>query len=87
LTSITAYRHSVNQTALDVDFTSARISSLTSANDISTFTQELRLNGEIGNRITWLLGGFYQNEKLTTGRDIVYGADARNYVNLLTGGT
>ncbi|MFX8168713.1 hypothetical protein ABTL13_20010, partial [Acinetobacter baumannii] len=36
LTSITAYRHSVNQTALDVDFTSARISSLTSANDIST---------------------------------------------------
>lgn len=87
LTSITAYRHSVNQTALDVDFTSARISSLTSGNDISTFTQEIRLNGEIGDRFTWLVGGFYEDEKLTTGRDIVYGRDARAYVNLLTGQT
>lgn len=86
LTSITAYRNQVNQTTLDVDFTGADISNLASANDISTFTQELRLAGEVGDRFSYLVGGFYQDEDLITGRDIRFGRDARAYVNALTGG-
>jgi len=86
LTSITAYRNQINQTTLDVDFTGADISNLSSANDIKTFTQEFRLAGEVGNRVTWLLGGFYQDEKLRTGRDIRFGNDARAFANALTGG-
>jgi iron complex outermembrane receptor protein len=86
LTSITAYRDQVNQTTLDVDFTGADISNLTSANHIKTFTQEFRLASEGTGPFSWLIGGFYQDEKLDTGRDILYGADARAYVNALTGG-
>ncbi|MDB5575065.1 MAG: TonB-dependent receptor [Bradyrhizobium sp.] len=86
LTSITAYRDQVNQTTLDVDFTGADISNLTSANHIKTFTQEFRLASEGSGPFSWLIGGFYQDEKLDTGRDILYGTDARAYVNALTGG-
>jgi len=86
LTSITAYRDQVNQTTLDVDFTGADISNLTSANHIKTFTQEFRLASEGSGPFSWLVGGFYQDEKLDTGRDISYGKDARAYVNALTGG-
>jgi len=86
LTSITAYRDQVNQTTLDVDFTGADISNLTSANHIKTFTQEFRLASEGTGPFSWLIGGFYQDEKLDTGRDILYGKDARAYVNALTGG-
>ncbi len=86
LTSITAYRDQVNQTTLDVDFTGADISNLTSANHIKTFTQEFRLASDGTGPFSWLVGGFYQNEKLDTGRDILYGKDARAYVNALAGG-
>jgi iron complex outermembrane receptor protein len=87
LTSITAYRDQVNQTTLDVDFTGADISNLASANHIKTFTQEFRLASEGTGPFSWLVGGFYQDEKLDTGRDILYGKDARAYVNALTGGS
>ncbi|MDB5712541.1 MAG: TonB-dependent receptor [Sphingomonas bacterium] len=86
LTSITAYRDQVNQTTLDVDFTGADISNLTSANHIKTFTQEFRLASEGTGPFSWLIGGFYDHENLDTGRDILYGVDARAYVNALTGG-
>ncbi|MDB5704124.1 MAG: TonB-dependent receptor [Sphingomonas bacterium] len=86
LTSITAYREQTNQTTLDVDFTGADISNLTSANDIKTFTQELRLASTGDGPFSWLIGGFYQDEKLDTGRDIRYGKNTRAYVDALSGG-
>ncbi|CAN5356894.1 TonB-dependent receptor [soil metagenome] len=86
LTSITAYRDQVNQTTLDVDFTGADISNLTSANHIKTFTQEFRLASEGTGPFSWLVGGFYDHENLDTGRDILYGTDARAYINALTSG-
>ncbi len=86
LTSITAYRDQVNQTTLDVDFTGADISNETTANHIKTFTQELRLASDNDGPFSWLIGGFYDHENLTTGRDIRYGRDTRAYINALTGG-
>ena len=86
LTSITAYRDQVNQTTLDVDFTGADISNLTSANHIQTFTQEFRLASDGNGPFNWLVGGFYAHENLATGRDIRYGADARKFVDALSGG-
>ncbi|MDH7971029.1 TonB-dependent receptor [Sphingomonas sp. AR_OL41] len=86
LTSITAYRDQVNQTTLDVDFTGADISNLVSANHIKTFTQELRLASDNDGPFSWLIGGFYDHENLTTGRDIRYGKDTRAYINALTSG-
>lgn len=86
LTSITAYRDQVNQTTLDVDFTGADISNLASANHIKTFTQEFRLASDGTGPLSWLVGGFYDHENLDTGRDILYGTDARAYINALTNG-
>src|SRR3569623_1312429 len=86
LTSITAYRDQTNQTTLDVDFTGADISNETTANHIQTFTQELRLASDGSGPFTWLVGAYYDHENLATGRDIRYGADARKFVDALSGG-
>lgn len=85
-TSITAYRNQVNQSDQDIDFTGADIASNHTANDISTFTQELRLTSKGDGPLNWLIGGFYQNEIVHTGRDISFGNDMRSYINALTGG-
>ena len=87
-TSITAYRETRLRANQDVDFTSARLA--TGANigqaDIETLTQELRLATDLDGPFNFLVGGYYFNEKLRTADQIVYGADFRNYVNLLVSG-
>ncbi|QNA84161.1 TonB-dependent receptor [Sphingomonas sp. So64.6b] len=85
LTSITAYRDQVNQSQQDIDFTGADISNNTTANHIQTFTQELRLASNGDGPLSWLIGGFYQDEKVDTGRDIRYGNDIRAYADGLSG--
>ena len=88
LTSITAYREMHLRADQDVDFTSARLA--TGANlgkvDIDTFTQELRLASNFDGPINFLLGGYYFDETARTQDQIVYGADFRNYVDLLIRG-
>ena len=86
LTSITAYRNQVNESNQDIDFTAADIASNKTANEIKTFTQEFRLASTGNGPLSWLVGGFYQDENTTTGRRITYGTDARAYLDKLTGG-
>ena len=86
LTSITAYRDQINQTVQDIDFTGADLVGNTTANAIKTFTQEVRLTSQGHGPFSYLLGAFYQDERLDTGRTIAYGKDIRTYVNALTGG-
>lgn len=86
LTSITAYRNQVNESDQDIDFTAADISNNKTANKAKTFTQEFRLASTGDGPLSWLVGGFYQDEKLTTGRDIRFGKDARAFVNALSQG-
>ena len=86
LTSITAYRDQVNESNQDIDFTGADIASNKTANSIKTFTQEFRLASTGNGPLSWLVGGFYQDEKLDTGRSITYGTDMRAYIDKLTSG-
>jgi iron complex outermembrane receptor protein len=86
LTSITAYRNQVNQSDQDIDFTGADIASNATANEIKTFTQEFRLTSTGKGPFSWLIGGFYQDEDLDTGRKIRFGTDARSFINAQTGG-
>ena len=86
LTSITAYRNQVNQSNQDIDFTGADIASNQTANEISTFTQEFRLASEGDGPFSWLVGGFFQDEKVDTARKITDGKDIRAFANSLTGG-
>ncbi|MDF0489494.1 TonB-dependent receptor [Sphingomonas sp. H39-1-10] len=86
LTAITAYRDQINQSRQDVDFTGADIVTNAAANHIKTFTQELRLASNGTGRLRWLIGGFYQDEHVDTGRDIRFGRDARAFADALSGG-
>jgi iron complex outermembrane receptor protein len=85
LTSITAYREQTAASYQDVDFTGADLANKEDGNDIKTFTQELRLASNSDGPFNWLVGGFYQDEKLNTGRTINYGTDIRAYAEGLSG--
>jgi iron complex outermembrane receptor protein len=85
LTSITAYRKSKTATNFDTDFTSADL--LRGANigftDIKTFTQEIRLQANFVDKINFLLGGFYFNEKVAQGTNVQWGTKARTFADTL----
>ncbi|WP_309601760.1 TonB-dependent receptor [Sphingomonas sp.] len=88
LTSITAYRFNELQRGQDADFNNLDIlyrdGSGGSANRFKTFTQELRLQGKaFGDRLDWLVGGFFMSEKLRVKDNLSYGADYSRYANCL----
>ncbi len=87
LTSITAYREVDRFENADVDFTSAAlVSGNTSQTDIETFTQEIRLSGQIGENIDWLVGGFYFDEEVDQVTNLTYGTAFRAYADILASG-
>ena len=84
LTSITAFRETEAVTAQDSDFTSADLIYPNFQDlEIGSLTQELRLTGEIGDRIDVLLGAFYINEDIDQANQLIYGSQFRPYANLL----
>jgi len=85
LTSITAYRHSADQSYTDVDFTGADIANSDRRNRYNTFTQELRLASDGTGRFNYLVGAFYDHETLHSGVDTRFGSDIRPYADGLSG--
>ncbi len=88
LTSITAYRVNELERGQDADFNNLDIlyrdGSGGSANRFKTFTQELRLQGTaFGDRLDWLVGGFFMSEKLRVKDNLSYGADYSRYAQCL----
>ena len=79
LTSITAYREYSNWQASDTDYTQVDILYRAPGEDagaraFKTFTQELRLNGSaFGDKLDWLIGGYYANEKLEVRDNLRFG--------------
>lgn len=87
LTSITAYRELDRFEDADVDFTSAAlVSQNTGETLVDTFTQEIRLSGQAGDKIDWLVGGFYFDEDVQRITDLDYGTSFRAYGDLLAVG-
>jgi iron complex outermembrane receptor protein len=88
LTSITAYRSNDYERGLDSDFNNLdllyRDGSGGSFNRFKTFTQELRLQGEIwGGRLNWLIGGYFAHEDLKVRDNLAYGDDYEKYANCI----
>lgn len=86
LTSITAWRDWKATRDQDVDFSGAdrayREDYKTSMRD---FTQELRLQGKaFDDKLDWLVGGFYLDEKLKLRDTVRFGTQANHYADLLT---
>ncbi|WP_374407730.1 TonB-dependent receptor [Pelagerythrobacter sp.] len=81
LTSITGYREYSNTQGSDTDYTQVDIlyrepGDFAGARAFKTFTQELRLQGSLfDDRLDWLVGGFYANEKLTVRDNLRFGND------------
>jgi len=84
LTSITANRWTEGTTYQDSDFTSADLI-YPNFQDlrINTFTQELRVAGQIGDRVDVLLGAFYIKDDVKQENQLRYGTQFRPYANLL----
>lgn len=83
LQTITAYRRYRQIWGTDDDFTpfAARGAGGYNNLDFWFFSQELRLNGKIGDMVDWTLGGFYSKQKSTyfTRQDIRYIAPGLNF--------
>ncbi len=87
LTSITAYRDWQATRGQDADFTSASIFERPDGGQFQsfkTFSQELRLNGTaFDDKLDWLVGGYYANEKLKLNDQLRYGSQYDNYASCL----
>jgi len=79
LTSITGYREYSNFQASDTDYTQVDIlyrapNENALSREFKTFTQELRLQGSaFDDKLDWLIGGFYANEKLKVRDNLRFG--------------
>ncbi|WP_193504376.1 TonB-dependent receptor [Sphingosinithalassobacter portus] len=78
-TSITAYREYSNYQGSDTDYTQVDILYRAPNEDgasraFKTFSQELRLQGSaFDDKVDWLIGGYYANEKLETRDNLRFG--------------
>ncbi|CAH0352083.1 MAG: TonB-dependent receptor [Pseudomonadota bacterium] len=78
LTSITAYRDYKSKDYGDYDYGTADLlyRDPGTFRQFKTFTQELRLQGSaFSDKLDWLVGGYFANEKLTLRDNIRFGAD------------
>lgn len=82
-TSISAYRINDSGFENDVDFTSLDILIEQANVEIDTFTQEFRLTSTGDNKLDWMVGAFYFDEKVDTGDVLTYGTMARPYFDVL----
>jgi len=85
LTSITAYRDYINYQGQDSDFTDLDIWGRSGLRrNFKTFSQELRLQGSFwDDRIDWLVGGYYADERLSARDNIRFGADIERFGDCL----
>ncbi|HEX7823069.1 MAG TPA: TonB-dependent receptor [Sphingobium sp.] len=63
LSAITAYSHYRTRVPIDVDATIYTIDRVVTSGRISSFSQELRLNGELGH-FRWMVGGNYGSDRV-----------------------
>lgn len=78
LTSITAYRDYKSRDYGDYDYNRADLlyRDPNTYRQFKTFTQELRLQGSaFSDKLDWLVGGYYANERLTLQDNIRFGSD------------
>lgn len=89
LTSITSYRDWRWLRGQDADYNNLdilhRAGDGTANQSFKTFTQELRLQGKaFGDKLDFLVGGYFANEILNFRDNISYGSDYQRFANCLT---
>jgi outer membrane receptor protein involved in Fe transport len=82
LTTITAYRETDVTNNYDIDFTSANLATLDEAQQLETFSQEIRLTSNDAGNFDWMVGGYFFDESASIQNEILYGTDFRNFIDL-----
>ena len=86
-TSISAFRTTTSEYVNDSDYNSLEIlPGVFQTNTLETLTQEVRLTSNGGNRLEWMLGGYYFDETIDQDSGFDYGSDTRAYLEALAGG-
>ncbi len=83
-TSITSLRDLDTQFSIDTDFTSADLATNGSDQQIETLTQEFRLASTGGERLDWMIGGYYFDEEVNAIDDLTWGNGFRTYADVLS---
>ncbi len=87
ISSITAYRFNDSFFDTDADYNRLNIlDSVRSDQEISTFTQEVRITSNTEGRVDWMVGGYLFLEDVNLNAGLEYGEDIREYVDVLAGG-
>lgn len=82
LTTITSYRETDVTNNYDIDFTSADLATLDEAQQLETFSQEVRLTSNGDGAFDWMVGGYFFDESAAVQNDLLYGSDFRNFIDL-----
>lgn len=82
VTTITSYRETDITNNYDIDFTSANLAALDEAQQLETFTQELRLTSNGEGNFDWMVGGYFFDESAAVQNELLYGTDFRNFIDL-----
>lgn len=69
LTNITSYEHFRTRAGIDFDGTSFQVIDAVTDGKITSFSQELRLTGDVG-RFKWIVGGNFQRDKVRDSQDL-----------------
>ena len=86
LTSITALRNVDSLSNIDADFTSANVIQNEISTDIDTFSQEIRLTSTNGDKVDWMVGGYFFDESIDYVNKLPFGNGYRRYTDALAGG-
>lgn len=84
LTSITSFRDLDSFFFIDTDFTSADLASNSTDTQIETLTQEFRLTSTNGDKLDWMIGGFYFDESVESQDTLTWGNGFRGYADVLS---
>jgi iron complex outermembrane recepter protein len=78
VTSLTAYRENANAQGADADYSLVDLLAIEGdgpGRRFATFSQELRFQGSaFGNRLDWLIGGYYSSEVLRSAPALIFGS-------------
>ncbi|WP_374406253.1 TonB-dependent receptor [Pelagerythrobacter sp.] len=65
LTSLTSYAEASQEHAFDADGTTLALTDLYISGDLRSFSQELRASGEMGDSVSFIFGGNYENSSVS----------------------
>ncbi len=84
LTSITSIRDLDTFFFIDTDFTSGDLASNSTNSQIETLTQEIRFTSTNGDKLDWMIGGFFFDESVESQDTLTWGNGFRGYADVLS---